>query len=92
MKLSVDRLVLSLHGISADIAKAAVENLSEELSRTLGGPRREWLNRDIGVVLIGPVETRATADAGALRGLIAERLALALGPPREAAESEEEKV
>jgi hypothetical protein len=91
MKLNIERLVLTLHGVSADVAEAAVENLSQELGRRLSGSRIEWLNRDLGAVLIGPVETRATLDAGALRGLIAERLALALGAPREAAEADTEE-
>jgi hypothetical protein len=81
-------LVLSLDGVPAEVARAAVDGLDRELRRRLSGAAREWLYRDLGLVLIGPVETRATLDAAALRGLIAERVALALGAPRERAEAD----
>lgn len=89
MRFDVDRLVLSLHGVSADIARAAAENLGAELERRLGAGARRWIESDLGVVLIG-VEA-ATLDAAALRGLIAERVALALGAPREEEKGEEEE-
>jgi hypothetical protein len=90
MRFDVDRLVLSLHGVSADVARAAAENLGAELERRLGAGARRWIESDLGAVLIGPIEA-ASLDAGALRGLIAERIALALGAPREEEKSEEEK-
>lgn len=91
MKVNVERLVLTLHGVSAEVARAAAENLPQELGRRLGGPGRGWLDRDLGVVVIGPVEMKGAPDAEALRALIAERLVLALGGPREAAESDGEE-
>jgi hypothetical protein len=90
VKLNIERLVLTLHGVSAEVARAAAENLPQELGRRLGGPGRGWLDRDLGVIVIGPVETKGAPDAGALRALIAERLAPALAGPWEAAESDPE--
>ncbi len=90
MRFDVDRLVLSLHGVSADIARAAAENLGAELRRRLSGGAREWIHDDFGVVLIGPIEA-ATLDPASLRGLIADRIAESLGAPAAPADTEEEK-
>jgi hypothetical protein len=90
MKLQIDRLALTLHGVSAETARAAVDGLDAEIRRRLSGPARGWVERDLGVVVIGPVELKRARDAAALRGLIAERLALALGGAGGEAEAERE--
>jgi hypothetical protein len=91
MRFDVDRLLLSLHGVSADVARAAVENLGAELERRLATGARRWIESDLGAVRIGPIEASAL-DAASLRGLIAERIAVALGAPREEEKSEEEQL
>lgn len=90
MKLQIDRLVLTLHGVSAETARAAVDGLDAEIRRRLSGPARGWVERELGVIVIGPVEFNGARDGAALRGLIAERLALALGGAEEEAEAERE--
>lgn len=89
MRFAVDRLVLSLHGVSADVARAAADNLGAEIERRLRSGARRWIENDLGAVMIGPIEA-ASLDAASLRGLIAERIAVALGAPQEEEKSREE--
>jgi hypothetical protein len=79
LTLDIDRLSLALHGVSAQIAEAAIAGLEPELRRRLGNlTERALVSGDLGVVRIGPIASSATLDVAALRGLIAERLVLAL--------------
>lgn len=78
-RVSIERLRISLHGVSAETAEAAVRDLAGELRRRWGGRALEELPRvDLGVIAIGPFTTDATLDAAALRAVIAERLSAAL--------------
>lgn len=82
----IERVTLTLHGVSQQIAEAAVADLDQALRRRLGAfQARDLALQDFSVLAIGPIESGATLDAAALRGLIAERLAQALlRPPHQA--------
>jgi hypothetical protein len=89
-RIGIDRLSIALHGISREVAEAAVAGLDGELRRRLGGMIGRALNSgDLGVISIGPIAAPGTLDPGALRALIAERLIFALSQPT--AETEEQE-
>lgn len=90
VRIGIDRLSIALHGVSQDVAEAAVSGLDVELRRRLGGmTRRALTSGDLGVISIGPIAAPGTLDPGALRALIAERLVFALSSPL--AETEEQE-
>jgi hypothetical protein len=77
--LDIDRVAIALHGVSAQVAEAALAGLEVELRRRLGSlTARTLVSGDLGFVQIGPITSRNVLDAAALRGLIAERLVWAL--------------
>ncbi len=78
-RVHLERLRLSLHGVSADIARAAVDGLADELRRRLAGISEFGPSRS-GFVSPGRIviEAPRTCDAAALRALIANRLADAI--------------
>jgi hypothetical protein len=77
--IDIERLSISLHGVSRGVAEAAIAGLDQELRRRLGNlTQRSLVSGDVGVLRIGPIMGPATLDPAALRGLIAERLVLAL--------------
>ncbi len=87
-RIGIDRLSIALHGVSREVAEAAVAGLDVELGRRLGGMTKRALNSgDLGVISIGPIAAPGTLDPGTLRALIAERLIFALSQPT--AETEE---
>lgn len=85
-RLSINRLVITLDGVPAEIAEEAVEGLAEELSRRLGASA--LLDLGAAALELGALEIRAvnsgTLDAAALRGIIAEQLLAALASAQEA--------
>jgi hypothetical protein len=77
MHLSIERVNVALHGVSAQLAQAAVTGLEAEVRRRL----RVWPDTDLPAPRPGgpaAFAARAVTDAAALRGLIAERVVLAL--------------
>jgi hypothetical protein len=80
MHLEIDRIRIALHGVSAEVVEAAVIGLEAELGRRLGSPgsvsRLQPL--EIGELSLGPLHSDTVLDAGALRGVIADRLANAI--------------
>jgi hypothetical protein len=87
--VDIDRLSLALHGVSADVAEAAVSGLAPELRRRLGNlNERALVTGDLGVVHVGPILGEATLDVTALRDLIAERLVIALTTPARDADAD----
>jgi hypothetical protein len=79
VNLDIDRLSLSLHGVSAGIAQEAVADLAQELRRRLSSlPPQTLPSLDAGTLALGPLHVDNTLDATALRGLIADRLVQAL--------------
>ncbi len=88
--IDIERLSIALHGISAGVAEAAVNGLDEELRRRLGAlAGRALVSGDLGIVRLGAITGSAVLDAAALRGLIADRLVLALSHPPATTEEEE---
>jgi len=70
--------------VSAQIAAAAAAGLDGELRRRLGAlAGRGLTSGDLGAVRLGSVAVGGTLDVAQLRGLIVERLLLALteSPP-----------
>jgi hypothetical protein len=80
MHLEIDRIHIALHGVSSEVVEAAVVGLEAEFGRRLGGlgSISKLQSLDIGDVSIDPWQNDAVLDAGALRGVIAERLARAI--------------
>ena len=75
MHIEIDRIQISLFGVSAQIAEAAAEGLESELRRRLGVfPPNDLAAFDAGELVLGSIEAPATLDAAALRGIIAERI------------------
>lgn len=89
VSVDIDRLSLALHGVSAQLAEAAIAGLAPELRRRLGNlTERALVTGDLGVVHVGPILGEATLDAATLRGLIAERLVMALTTPEREADAD----
>jgi hypothetical protein len=79
LNLDIDRLSLSLHGVSAEVAREAVADLAQELRRRLSSlPPQSLPSLDMGGLAVGPLSAHSTLDAAALRGLIADRVMQAL--------------
>lgn len=81
MKVDVDlgRVTLSLHGVSAQMAEEAVDGLGEELRRRLGAlALGDVASFDCAELALAPFTAPTVLDAGALRGMIAERLTAAI--------------
>lgn len=79
--VEIGRLGITLHGVSADIAEAAVGGLEAAFRRRLGALRGGRL-LDIPTLRIDALKLPPDADAAALRDLLAERLVQALGDAR----------
>jgi len=75
--LDIDRLDITLHGVSADLADAAVSGLEDTLRRRLGGLRLDRAG-SVPELRIDPLDLPSDADAAALRELIAEHLIAAI--------------
>ena len=80
MDVEIDRIRVALHGVSAELVEAAVAGLEAEIGRRLGslGSVSRLEARDLGELSVGPLHSDSVLDAGALRGVIAERLAEAI--------------
>jgi len=76
INIDISRIRIALHGVSAQVAEAAVAGLGAELKRRLGVlPSGDLAAFDVGDLAIGPIRHESVLDASALRGLIADRLA-----------------
>jgi hypothetical protein len=79
ISIDIDRLSISLYGVSAGVAEAAVAGLDDELRRRLGNlVPRALVNGDLGVLRLETIAGAASSDPAALRNLIADRLVTAL--------------
>lgn len=80
INIQIDRLQLTLHGISASLAEAVVDGLQLELQRRLGvmkigkGLTVGAPPVNIGKLSIAAIHEQTTLDVGTLRGMIADRL------------------
>jgi hypothetical protein len=83
-ELRIDRITLTLDGVPASIANAAIEGLDAELTRRLSVRGLDVAAlRDLSSTLrLPPIETGAAVNAETLRGLIADGLIAVLSPPR----------
>lgn len=79
LAIDIERLSISLHGVSAQAAAAAAAGLDGELRRRLGAlAGRGLTSGDLGAVRLGAIAVGGTLDVAQLRGLIVERLLFAL--------------
>ncbi|MCP4463722.1 MAG: hypothetical protein GY819_13080 [Planctomycetaceae bacterium] len=80
MNVSIDRLRISLHGVSAQMVEAAVDGLDVELRRRLGlrglDKRLNGNSASVNIaeLALSPAHLDAASDSAGLRGLIADRL------------------
>ena len=82
MSISIDinRLQVSLHGVSASVAEAVVQGLEAELRRRVGvaslgrGASSGPISLDVAELGLRTIETTGTLNAAGLRGAIADRL------------------
>lgn len=80
INIQIDNLRLTLHGVSANVAEAAVEGLHAELQRRLGRMRIGKAHMsgaapvDIVELSMSTLHEQAALDAGVLRGMIADQL------------------
>ena len=86
-RIAIDSLALTLHGVSAEIAQAALTGLDVALARRLNVrafDHTRW--REPMSLRLPPIQASHGIDAETLRGLIADGLAQLLqAPPRAAA-------
>jgi hypothetical protein len=75
--VEIDRLNIALHGVSADIAEAAVAGLGPALRRRLGS-LRTGRSFAVPALRIDAIDLPPGIDAAALRELIADRLVEAI--------------
>ena len=79
--VEIGRLDITLHGVSADIAEAAISDLESALRRHLDAVHL-YRTRDVPALHIDRLDLPPQTDAAALRELLAERLIQALGDAR----------
>ena len=78
-RINIERINVSMHGVSATIVEQATQNFEAELRRQLGAVRLSQGNDvDLESLDLGPINIESTTDGETLRGLIAERLSAAL--------------
>jgi len=79
VRLDIDRLQISLHGVSSHVVEEAVQLLKMELRRRLGTQRLSDLaNFDAGELALDPIRSKTRLDPASLSGLLADRLVTAL--------------
>jgi hypothetical protein len=76
--IEIGRLSIALHGVSAEIAEAAVAGLESALRRRLGS-LRAGRSFAVPTLRVDAVDLPSDVDAAALRDLIADRLVETLG-------------
>lgn len=89
MLIEIDRLNISVHGISAQIVEEAALDLETELRRRLGSLRGSVPAHTVAELRVAPLDLNHRIDADALRALVAERLLDALRVLTPATEQEE---
>jgi len=77
--IEIERLAVSLHGISSQVVEAAAGGLEAEITRRLGRLSLSGVRSlDLGDLAVSPLHTETVLDASALRGIIADRLTEAI--------------
>jgi hypothetical protein len=84
MNIDIDRLRISLHGVSAQMIDEAMLGIDKELSLRLQkqglgrGPAQRAFAVSIDEMALSPIHSDATLNVAGLRGLIADRLCEAI--------------
>lgn len=82
ISVDIDRMNLSLHGISSAIVEQSIQGLEDELHRRLGVlANQDMASFDITTLSIGPIKTDMKVDATTLRHLIADRIVEVIHKP-----------
>ncbi len=74
-RVTIDRLALTLHGVSAEIAQSALVGLDEMLAQRLNVRALDatrW--RETGTLRVPAMHISSAVDAATLRGMIADGL------------------
>lgn len=78
-RVNIERVNVSMHGVSAAIVEQTTQNFETELKRQLGSVRLSQGNAvDLKSLDLGPINIESGTDAETLRSLIAEHLSTAL--------------
>jgi len=89
-RINIERLNVSLHGVSATVAEEASQNLEAELKRQLGAMRISHRGAtEPGFFDMGPLQVDPNIDSATLRSLIAERLCTVMQHELHASEANE---
>lgn len=90
-RINIERLNISLHGVSATIAEETSQNLEAELKRQLGAMRiSQRGTTESGFFDLGPLQIEPNTDSATLRSLIAERLCTVMQHELHASEANED--
>jgi nucleoid-associated protein YejK len=90
MNVDINRLHISLHGVSAQMIEAAMLDMDKELGERLEmqGPEYGFSHQSLSVnideMALRPIHMDATVNVAGLRGLIADRLLEAIEQERKA--------
>jgi len=76
VRIEVDRLQVGLYGISAAVAEDFSTRISRALEQRLNGLPADAVTAalDLGLLDLGRIDLKDTPDAGALAGIVADRL------------------
>lgn len=89
-QINIQRLSVSLHGVSTSLIEQAGQDLESELRRQLGTNQASQRGAaDPGGRNLGPINITPTTDGATLRSLIAERLSIVLQGELQASEKNE---
>jgi hypothetical protein len=76
LRIDVDRLQISLHGVSTTVAGDFSTRIGRALEQRLSGLPADAVTADLdlGMLELGRIDLKDTPDAGALAGIVADRL------------------
>ena len=76
LRIDVDRLQIALHGVSATVAEDFSARIGRALEQRLSGFPADAVTADLdlGLLELGRIDLKDTPDAGALAGVVADRL------------------
>ncbi len=76
VRIDVDRLQVALRGVSATVAEDFSTRIGRALEQRLSGLPADAVIAalDLGLLELGRIDVKDTPDAGALAGIVADRL------------------
>jgi hypothetical protein len=76
VQIEVDRLRVALHGVSAAVAEDFSTQIGRALEQRLSGLPADAVTAalDLGLLELGRIDLKDSPDAGALAGIVADRL------------------